>query len=319
MSGSYVLVGDIGGTNARLALAELESMAISHTGFRKTADFATIGEAIRSYLAEEGAAHPITRAVLAVACPADVPFIRFTNNHWAFEVATLQAELGFSELRVINDFTAQALAIPFLKDDEKKAIGGGAAVVGAPIAVLGAGTGLGVSGLVPNGAGGYVPLAGEGGHISLAPEDELEIDILRHAWRVYGRTSNERIFSGSGLAFLFEALCTIYGVAKDPLAPEQVVARAQSGECALCHETIMRFCAMFGTVAGDLALTLGAKGGVYIAGGVIPRFGQLFFDSPFRARFENKARFRDYVSRIPTYLVLPHDNPALLGAASVLK
>lgn len=315
-----ILVGDIGGTNARFAIADAHTLELHHTGYRLTADFAGIHEAIRSYLATEAQGYTPTHAAIAVACPVGEDRIRLTNNHWQFSVNELRQQLGLTELRLFNDFTVQALAIPHLGAEDFTLIGPDVpACKDAAIAVLGPGTGLGVSGLVPDGAGHWAALSGEGGHIGIVPENEPEIDILRYAWQEFGRTSIERLICGSGIAFLYRALCHVRGVKVEPYTQEQVVARALSGECALCHETIMQFCAFLGSVAGDVALLLGARGGVYIAGGVVPRFGELFAASPFRERFEHKGRFAVYNATIPTYVVAPHDNPALLGAASVFQ
>lgn len=314
-----ILVGDIGGTNARFAIADARTLRMHHTGYRRTADFPGIHEAIQSYLAEEAKGIVPTHAAIAVACPVGDDLIRLTNNHWRFSASELQAQLGLTELRMLNDFTVQALAIPHLDSADFTRIGPDVpARAQSPIGVLGPGTGLGVSGLVPTDAGGWTALSGEGGHIGIVPENELEIDILRYAWREFGRTSIERIICGSGIAFLYRALAHVRGVSADTLTPEQVVAGALEKD-GLCRETVMQFCAFLGGVAGDLALILGARGGIYIAGGVVPRFGPLFAASPFRERFENKGRFRDYNAAIPTYVVAPHDNPALLGAASVFQ
>lgn len=312
-----ILVGDIGGTNARFAIADAHTLEMRHTGYRRTADFPGIHEAILSYLAEEAAGSVPTHAAIAVACPVGDDFIKLTNNHWRFSARELQAQLGLTELRMLNDFTVQALAIPHLDAGDFTRIGPDVpARERAPIGVLGPGTGLGVSGLVPTDTGGWAALSGEGGHVGIVPENELEMDILRQAWREYGRASIERIICGNGIAFLYRALAHIHGIAAEPLPQEQVVAEALEKD-GLCRETIMQFCAFLGGVAGDLALTLGARGGIYIAGGIIPRFGPLFAASPFRARFEHKGRFQPYNAAIPTYVVAPHDNPALLGAASV--
>lgn len=315
-----ILVGDIGGTNARFAIADAHSLQMQHIGYRRTADFAGIYEAIQSYLAEEAKHIAPTHAALAVACPVGDDYIKLTNNHWQFSARELKQQLGLRELRMLNDFTVQALAIPHLEAEDFTLIGPEvAARKDAAIGVLGPGTGLGVSGLVPTGSGQWAALSGEGGHIGIVPETDMEIDILRYAWQEFGRTSIERLICGSGIAFLYRALCHIRRVEAETYTQEQIVALALSGECAMCRETIMQFCAFLGGVAGDLALLLGARGGIYIAGGVVPRFGSLFEASPFRERFEHKGRFRNYNAAIPTYVVAPHDNPALLGAASVFQ
>lgn len=313
-----ILVGDIGGTNARFAIADAHNLSMSHVGYRRTADFAGIAEAIASYLADEAQGIRPTHAALAVACPVGDDQITLTNNHWAFSASALQQQLGLHDLRMLNDFTVQALAIPHLDAADFTRIGRDVAPrPHAPIGVLGAGTGLGVSGLLPTEHGGWTPLSGEGGHVGIVPENEQEIAIIRYAWQQFGRSSIERLICGSGIAVLYRALCDIRGIKPEDYTQETIVAKAVAAECDICHDTLMQFCAFLGGYAGDLALILGARGGIYIAGGVVPRFGALFAASPFRERFEHKGRFASFNAAIPTYVVAPHDNPALLGAASV--
>jgi glucokinase len=315
-----ILVGDIGGTNARFAIADAHTLEISHTGIRRTADFAGMREAIASYLEQEAAGHTPTHAAIAVASPVGNDAIKLTNNHWQFSVRELQSQLNLTELRLLNDFTAQALAIPHLQPDDFTRIGPDATPRdNEAIGVLGPGTGLGVSGLIPNGRGGWSALSGEGGHAGIVPETEEEIQIIRYAWQEFGRTSIERLICGSGIAFLYRALCHVRKHSPQPYTEQDITRLALSGECALCRDSIMQFCAFLGGFAGDLALVLGAHGGIYIAGGVVPRFGSLFDASPFRLRFENKGRFTQFNAAIPTYVVAPTDNPALLGAASVFQ
>lgn len=315
-----ILVGDIGGTNARFAIADVHTLEMHHIGHRRTADFAGIHEAIQSYLATEAAGITPTHAAIAVACPVGDDTINLTNNHWRFSASELKSQLGLAELRMLNDFTVQALAIPHLKNADFTRVGPSVtAHKGEAIGVLGPGTGLGVSGLIPNGHGGWTALSGEGGHVGIVPENEQEMGILCYAWREFGRTSIERLICGSGIAFLYRALCHVRCEPPKDYDQAKIVELALDGSCGLCRDTIMQFCAFLGGCAGDLALTLGARGGIYIAGGIVPRFGALFAASPFRERFENKGRFAAYNAAIPTYVVAPHDNPALLGAASVFQ
>lgn len=316
----YVLVGDVGGTNARFGLADPETCVVTHQSVRQTAAFANIDEAIRDYLATDAAGFKPRRAAIAVACPVGSDQIRLTNNHWQFSTSALRDSLGWSDLKMLNDFTAQALAIPHLPASDISRVGPDVAVASpAPIAVLGPGTGLGVSGLIPNGHGGWVALSGEGGHVGVVVENEQEVEIMRLAWKAFGRTSLERLVCGSGLVFLYNALAQIRGEQADTQDVSEIVRRGLSGESPLAIETLNQFCAFLGCFAGDVALILGARGGVYIAGGVIPRFGDFFAASPFRARFENKGRFNDYTSAIPTFVIAPHENPALIGAASAFN
>lgn len=319
-SKSCLLVGDIGGTNARFALVDNQTGELRSIGYRKTADFEGILPAIEDYLSHEGDHARPTAASIAVACPTYRDDFTFTNNHWRFSKRELKQAMRLDALHIINDFTAQALAIPHLDAEDIRPIGPDPQPASkAAIGVLGPGTGLGVSGLIPDGLGNWSALSGEGGHAGIAPETELEMEILRLAWKEFGRTSAERLLCGNGIAFLYHALAAIRGQQDEDLSEVEVTTRAISGNCDLCRETIHQFCALLGGFAGDLALVLGARGGIYIAGGIVPRFGSLLESSPFRARFEGKGRFAEYNNAIPTYLVVPDENPALLGAASVFK
>jgi glucokinase len=219
---------------------------------------------------------------------------------------------------VINDFSALALALPDLSAAELRPIGGGAPVPGAPKAVLGPGTGLGVAGLVPA-RGAWLPLAGEGGHVDFAPGDEREVEILRRLKRRWDHVSVERLLSGPGLVSLYQTLAELEagGEVSEAPTPEAVVEAARAAEDGMAGAALRTFCAVLGAVAGDLALTLGALGGVYLAGGIVPRLGAAFDEAGFRRRFEAKGRFADYLARIPVYVVMaPH--PALRGLARCL-
>jgi glucokinase len=216
---------------------------------------------------------------------------------------------------VINDFTAQALAIPLLRAGEREQLGTGAPVAGEAIGVIGPGTGLGVGGLLPVGAV-WLPIPGEGGHVSLAPQDAIGDAILAVLRRRFGHVSNERVLSGPGLINLACALAALEDVELDVEEPLQVAERARSGECRFCSAALVRFSAMLGSAAGDLALTLGARGGIYIGGGLCKRLDELFVRERFRAAFVAKGRLGYFLEPIPTYLVVRRD-PGLLGAAAL--
>ncbi|HLJ21126.1 MAG TPA: glucokinase, partial [Stellaceae bacterium] len=201
--------------------------------------------------------------------------------------------------------------------EERVAVGGGEAVPDTPIAVLGPGTGLGVSGLIPaNGV--LAPLSGEGGHASMPAADDRESDVLLRLRRRFGHVSAERVLSGQGLVNLYSALADIEGVQVEPYTPAQIADPVIGEREPLCGAAVAMFCAMLGTVAGNLALTLGARGGVYIAGGIVPRLGARFVESGFRERFEHMGRFRDYLAAIPTWVVTA-GVPAFLGLAELLE
>lgn len=308
------LLADIGGTNARFAL-ELAPGAMHAVQTLACADHARFEDAVRCYLA--GANARVRHAVIAIANPVDGDAIRMTNHHWAFSIEAARHALGLETLLVVNDFTALAMSLPTLGAGDLAAVGGGAAVPGAAIGLVGAGTGLGVSGLVASGER-WIPLNSEGGHVAFSPLDERELTVLRHAWQRYDHVSAERFVSGPGLVLIREALAVSRGMAHDrDLSPSDIVTRGLSGGDALSLEAIDCFCGMLGTVAANLAVTLGARGGIYIGGGVVPRLGAYFVASPFRPRFERKGRFSEFTARIPTWLITA-PMPALQGASVIL-
>ena len=309
------LVGDIGGTNARFGLVSPDGTLL-HSRVLADTDYPGIAEAIEAYLADRGGSPRPRRGAIAIASPVAGDEVRMTNHPWAFSISVLRERLGFQQLLVINDFTAQALALPHLKDGDRAVIGGGTAQPGYPIGVLGPGSGLGVSGMIPAGKK-WVPLAGEGGHATMAPFTDRESAVLGALRRHLDHVSAERVLSGPGLVNLYNALAEIDGVAAKQYTAAQITDEVTGKHDALCLETTEMFCAMLGTVAGNLALTLGAKGGVYIGGGIVPRLGGRFAASQFRERFIAKGRLRDYLNAIPTYVVT-HKLPAFLGCAAAL-
>jgi glucokinase len=228
----------------------------------------------------------------------------------------LKARFAFERFEAINDFTALALALPRLAPEDRQPVGGGSVVAGTPLGVLGPGSGLGVSGLVPSGKG-WIALTGEGGHATMAPATDREAAVLDRMRRHFDHVSAERALSGPGLVNLYNTLAVIDGTPAKGYTAAQITDLALRAEDPLCVETTTMFCAMLGTMAGNLALTLGARGGVYIGGGIVPKLGQTFLDSPFRERFEAKGRLRDYLEPIPTFVVT-HPLPAFLGCAALL-
>jgi glucokinase len=308
------LVGDVGATNARFALVAPDGR-LSRNANLLCDDYPTLTAAIDAYLAQANAGKP-TRAVLAVASSPDGDCINFTNNPWTFSIAELTEHLGMQRLRIVNDFYANALAVPRLAGSDLRKIGGGEAVSQMPMGVIGPGSGLGVSSVVPQGDA-FMPIAGEGGHVSMAAADDEESAVLALMRKRYDHVSAERVLSGPGLVNLYNALCEIAGTPAAALTAAQISdPQTASGDACAKKATAM-FCAMLGTVAGNLALTLGARGGIYIAGGIVPRLGEAFARSQFRARFEDKGRLRAYLAAIPTFVVVRPD-AALLGAAKLL-
>jgi glucokinase len=304
------LIADIGGTNARFALTGTDGRP---TAVRKlaVADYPGPIEAARAYLA----GRTVREAVFAVATPVTSDWIALTNSPWAFSIRDSQGALGLDRLEVINDFTAQAMAVPWLTAEERQQIGGGAPAAGQVVGVIGAGTGLGVGGLVPL-DGRWRPLPGEGGHVSFAPHDEVEAAILLQLQKRFGHVSAERLLSGPGLVNLAVALAALEGETLEIADPAQVVERARAGSCRFCDAALDRFSALLGAQAGDLALTLGARGGIYIGGGLAKRLGSFFDEARFRAAFVDKGRLAYFLEPIPTYLITRSD-PGLLGAAAL--
>ena len=310
------LVGDVGGTNARFALIDGPGQRLRELRILPTADFSDLASAMQAYLQQLGGPR-IDRACVALANPIDGDWLRMTNTRWAFSVAATQAALGLSELRMLNDWEAMALAVPTLGDQERIAIGGGQAVPNAPCGLIGPGTGLGVSSLVRSRAGEWLALPGEGGHVTLSPGHPREADILRVLWRHHPHVSAERVISGMGLENLYQALCELDGQAAQALSAAQIAERALQATCPICHEALQTLCSLLGRVAGNLALTLGARGGIYLGGGMLQHWREFFIASPFRASFEAKGRFAPYMQSIPTWLICA-EQPALRGAALAL-
>jgi glucokinase len=309
------LLADIGGTYARFTL-ETAPGVFEHTASLRCAEHADFHAAVSAYLAGLPAGTVIEHAAIAIANPVEGDEVRMTNYHWRFSSEQMRQRLGLSTLVVVNDFTALAMALPRLAPGQRRQVGGGSAREHSVVGVLGAGSGLGVSGLIPV-ADGFVALGTEGGHSSFSPRDEREIAILRHGLRRYSHVSFERLLSGPGLELIHEALRERAGLAPRPLAAPEITRLALEGGDAVCEETLQAFCAMLGTAAANLAMTLGAFGGIYIGGGIVPRLGAYFDRSPFRARFEDKGRFSEYVRGIPTYVVTA-EQATFVGASAIL-
>ena len=311
------LVGDVGGTNVRFALADVSSATprlLAGQSFL-CADFAGLDQAIEHFLQGTGVRPGV--AALAVAGPVTGGVADLTNGQWRVSEAALVAG-GFRSARLINDYTALALSVRHLEPKDLGSIGD--APDPAPsqtVTVLGAGTGLGVSAAVHDGPSEAVATT-EGGHIAFAPADEVEIEILQQLSVRFGRVSLERILSGPGLVNLRWALGRIAGQEAVPLSPEDIVTMAMSGADELCAEALDRFCAIYGSAAGDMALAYGARGGVYLGGGIAPSILEWLRGSAFRSRFEAKGRLAGYLEAIPTQVIL-HPYAALLGAAESLR
>ena len=308
------LIADIGGTNARFAL--LHGQEIGQSQVFLVDDYETPADAIAAYLGALPESDRPTEAAMGVAGPVTGDRVVMMNSQWTFSMEALKRQFGWTQLYVVNDFAANALAVPQLTPDDVVQIGEGAPDAGLPIAVLGPGSGLGVAGLVSV-AGQWTAVAGEGGNVTLAALDSREaaiIDILR---RQYAHVSAEIVLSGPGLVNLYDALCELAGKPATPSTPEHIT-HLYPGCDPQCREAVNMFCAMLGTFAGDVALTFGARGGVYIMGGIVPKIREIFRHSAFRERFEFKGRYRHYLSAVPTYVVM-HPFPAFLGLRTLFR
>ncbi|WP_312052206.1 glucokinase [Brevundimonas diminuta] len=316
MTDPLLLVGDVGGTNARFALARMVNgrPRLEHFESFPAETHPTFLDGVKAYL--DGCPVKPTGGVIAVAGPVTDGAIDLTNSPWRVSEGELQT-LGLNPIRLINDFEALAWGAPVVPEDELASLGGPAqGDPHAAIALVGPGTGFGVSALARDAHGREMALPSEGGHACFAPGDEVEDEVLRILRRRYDRVSIERLICGPGLLNLHRALAEIDGRETHIDDPAQITAQALEDPTSPCGATLARFCAMLGAVAGDIALTTGARGGVYIAGGIAPRILPFIQASPFRRRFERKGRFQDYMAAIPTKVIL-HKHAALLGAARV--
>jgi len=308
-----VLLADIGGTNARFALARRGE--ILEVGRVLVADYSDPLEAIRDFLDEARPAIIPRRAAFAFAGPVAQGRARLTNGSWRVSDSKLRRALDLESVALVNDFEALAWALPKLGRGDVVPLGGGKAVRGAPSIVIGPGTGLGVAGYIP-GKHRPVVLATEGGHVTMAPVDAREGVLLDHLRSRFGHVSAERVLSGPGLENLYQSIAAVEGISA-PLRPApEIIAEALRGNCPVSTAALSDFCAMLGTIAGNLALTFGARGGVHIGGGIVPRFVEFFAASGFRERFEAKGRFASYLAGIPVRVIVNPD-PAFLGLADL--
>ncbi|QOL24856.1 glucokinase [Thalassotalea sp. LPB0316] len=309
------LVADIGGTNIRIGQV-LDNREIVNIDVFQCRDFPSLADVFTHYLTRNELAQSQLNVCLAIACPAEQDLVVMTNMPWQFSKSELKATLNLNHLLVINDYTAIAHAVPFLTDDQKVQIGRGEALANRPISICGPGTGLGVANVVPS-ENGWVSLGGEGGHVDFAPIDEAEMAILRFLMKKYAHVSYEQLLSGLGIEQIYQALADYQGVEAKPLAAHEISAAALDNTDDLCHQTLEQFCKILGSFAGNLALTLSSFSGVYIAGGIVPRFIEFLKQSEFRARFEEKGRLSPFNQNIPTY-VITEAQPGLLGACAYL-
>jgi glucokinase len=334
------LLADIGGTNARFGWLGVGSDDILHVHTLRGSEHSGPGTAARAYLASLAQTlgadyHAPRAAAFAVATTVAGDEVAFTNSGWRFSRQETRLALGLDELLLLNDFEALALSLPGLRPTQMRVIPSGAPVLlssdaagapidsaaGAALAVIGPGTGLGVAGLLPTRLG-WVAVPGEGGHASLSAADDFEAALLAAVRREHAHVSAERLLSGIGLPVLHAAVAAVLGpsaqaraATSGALAADAIVERGLGGADEVCSRTIDSFCALLGSFAGNVALVLGARGGVYIGGGIVPRLGERFFASKFRQRFEAKGRFEPYLQAVPTALIT--DTLAALGGAAL--
>ncbi|MCB1644970.1 MAG: glucokinase [Pseudomonadales bacterium] len=315
--GRWNLVADVGGTNARFGVEDYASSEIRVVRHYSVAEHSNLNEAVLHFLddindLEVWSEFP-EAACVAVACAVESDVLQFTNSPWTVNANELAAILGDIKVELINDFAAVGYAVGDLKPQDWHQLGPGSPQPGRPIVVLGPGTGLGVCTLVPIGSG-YQVIEGEGGHVDFAPVDSQELEVLRLLTSRFGRVSVERLLSGEGILNIYQALTSLAGGEAQHTSPSEVTAAAMAGSDSLALEAMEMFARVLGGAAGNLALTLGAKGGVYIAGGIVPRFLAFFENSDLRHRFESKGRFRSYLADIPLRVIVKNDM-GLAGAA----
>jgi len=331
--GEIVLAGDIGGTNTRLALFEAGQTEPLFAHTYPSAPHTGPDVIMEKFLAAARAASPRLvkppeRACLGIAGPVEGNVCRATNLPWVIDGRALSQRLGIARVRLVNDFYAAALGSVAVPAEKLVALGGGPRDPHGPVAVMGAGTGLGQAFLLWSHAeGGYQVIPSEGGHIDFAPRTGLESELLRFLTAKYGRVSYERVLSGHGLVDLYAFLSeepafravqkpeTVAALAaQDPAAV--ISQRAQDGSDTICGAALAIFCSVMGALAGNLALTVLATGGVFVAGGIAPRVLPFLQKGLFRDAFERKGRLQGIVARIPAFVVT-HSEPGLLGAATV--
>ena len=310
-----VLLADIGGTNARFAVSA--DGTVGEVAHMAVGDYGSFQEALNAYLGSLPEAGTMRAAILAVSGAVQNGHCALTNNPWVIDAAELRAACGFSTVRLINDFEAVAWSLLVLSRDKLLQAGGAHPVVGAPLAALGPGTGLGMAVSIPHSTGQLV-LSSEGGHATLAGCSSREDTVIAYLRQRFGHVSAERVLSGHGLENLHEALAALDNMMLPRRSAAEITQAGIEGTCSTSRAAIDMFCAMLGTVAGNLALTLGAKGGIFLAGGILRHMPEYLVRSQFRARFEDKGRFRKYLEPIPVYLILDED-AAFVGLRTLVE
>jgi glucokinase len=304
-----ILLGDIGGTNARFALVVDGSMGPIETLLVK--DYSCFVDALSTFLSRHRERRAFTHAILAVAGPIEGRCCSLTNSSWVIDPAELRKKFNCATIRMVNDFEAIAWSLPMFASSDLLAIGNGKVVPAAPMAVLGPGTGLGLACHAPQPGGAFV-IATEGGHVTLPGTCRRDDAIIERLRERFGHVSVERVLSGAGLVNIYQAIRSVDRLPPVEKSAVEITRGAIDGDCPICRNALDFFCGMLGTVAGNVALTFSARGGVFIAGGIAPRILDFLKNSQFRERFESKGRFQSYLANIPTSVIV-HREPAFVG------
>lgn len=310
--GARILLGDIGATNARFAV--LANCTIGSVETFDVARFAQFADAVTAFLGDRRRGE-IERAMIAVAGPVQADRCVLTNCSWVVDANELNETFGFAA-RIVNDFEAVAYSLPSLASADLVQVGSGTAEPAAPMAVLGPGSGLGVACLVPE-LGKCFVIPSEGGHATLAGATDREDEIIKRLRKRFGHVSAERLVSGNGLENIYQSIIEIDRLSLEPKSAADITQRALNGDCRQACEALETFCAFLGSFAGNVALTFGARGGIYIAGGISPRIVGFLSQSQFRNRFEGKGRLQPYLETVPVYVIM-HPAAAFLGLKALL-
>ncbi len=312
------LLADVGGTNVRFGSQFEAGGSIAKVHAYACANFESLWDAIVHHLWQEKLDQPRSCSI-GIATPVMGDHVRMTNHHWTFSITALKHCLHLERLLVLNDFLTLALALPTMSPDELHQIGTGAPVAGEPMALVGPGTGLGVASLVPvRGTEQVIAIPGEGGHVTLGSCKQEEAAVLKILCERFGHVSAERAISGPGIENLYSALAQVRGLSLPERSAADISSAAVDRGDPFCVSVMDLFCSLLGQVAGNVALTLGARGGLYIGGGIVPRLGDWFAQSSFRTSFESKGRFTRYLRDIPTYVMPSNPEVALRGACRAL-
>jgi glucokinase len=312
---AHTLLADVGATNARFSL--LANGALGTLASFEVARHAQFPDAVTAFLNQYGGAGQVTDALIAVAGPVEQGRCALTNCSWMIDAQELRTTFGLAEARIVNDFEATAFSLPHLMAADLHPIGGGRAVAGAPMAVLGPGTGLGVACFVPGNANPVV-IASEGGHTTMAAASRREDALIDHLRQHFGHVSAERMISGFGLENIYRAVAALDGMDVPPRSAAEITKAALDGTCETAQAALEAFCSFLGAFAGNVALMFGARGGLFVAGGIVPRIVEFATRSQFRERFEAKGRFRPYLEAIPSSVIV-HPAAAFVGLRSLAE